>query len=163
MCGIAGQIEYQRGLWEQAEIWSGIQAALRRRERARRGCTSPPTPCWPTPGCASSAQRAAPSPWQAAGGERACTLVYSGELYNTDELRRELSAAGWNFQTHSDTEAVLKAYMAWGACPEKFNGNFALAIWEAETETLFIARGHMGVKPLFYASPTGGAFFSPRK
>ena len=59
------------------------------------------------------------------------TLVYNGELYNTGELRAELENLGHSFLGHSDTEVVLHSYAQWGACClERFNGIFALAVWE---------------------------------
>lgn len=81
-----------------------------------------------------------------------CTLVYNGEIYNTGEIRRELESRGWRMETlNSDTEAVLTAYMEWGPeCLSRFNGIFALAIWDHQQETLFMARDRLGVKPLFY-------------
>lgn len=79
-------------------------------------------------------------------------LVYNGELYNTEDLRRELLALGYDFEGHSDTEVVLKAYHAWGKdCAAKFNGIFAFAVYEKEKRRLFLARDPMGVKPLFFA------------
>lgn len=86
------------------------------------------------------------------------TIVYNGELYNTDALRRTLRAAGHVFSTHSDTEVVLHAYAQWGSdCTEKFNGIFAFAVLEQETQRLFLARDRIGVKPLFY-TVAGGQF-----
>lgn len=79
-------------------------------------------------------------------------LVYNGELYNTEDLRRELLALGYEFEGHSDTEVVLKSYHAWGKdCAAKFNGIFAFAVYEPDRRRLFLARDPMGVKPLFFA------------
>ena len=94
-------------------------------------------------------------------GNRNYTIVYNGELYNTAQLRRELGQAGCSFKTRSDTEVVLTAYACWGEdCLEKFNGIYAFAIWEQETERLFLARDRIGVKPLFYCQPAGGLAFA---
>lgn len=90
-------------------------------------------------------------PMTKAKQEKIYTLVYNGELYNTEELRKELLKKGYSFQSHSDTEVLLTAYIEWGEnCVEKFNGIFAFAIWEHKGEKLFIARDRLGVKPLFY-------------
>lgn len=90
-----------------------------------------------------------------------CTLVYNGELYNTDEIRAELIRAGFDFRGHSDTEVVLKAYVHWGErCVEKFNGIFAFAVWDEMERRLFIARDRMGVKPLFYSLKNGKLIFA---
>lgn len=94
------------------------------------------------------------------GGEE-YTIVYNGELYNTDELRRELCTLGHVFLSHSDTEVILHAYAQWGeSMLEKMNGIFGLAIWESEKKKLFLARDRMGVKPLFYCRHRGGLIFA---
>ena len=78
-------------------------------------------------------------------------LAYNGELYNTEELRQELTALGHHFTGHSDTEVLLHAYAQFGpACLEKLNGIFAFAVWEENKKRLFLARDRIGVKPLFY-------------
>ncbi len=93
-------------------------------------------------------------------GEHYC-IVYNGELYNTPELRRELEKNGHRFSGHSDTETVLHAYAQWGAeCVEKFNGIYALGVWETRNRRLFLARDRVGVKPLFYKLHQGGLLFA---
>ncbi len=79
------------------------------------------------------------------------SLVYNGELYNFRELRAQLEANGQRFQTQTDTEVVLNAFSEWGPqCVKRFNGMFALAIWDTVERTLFLARDRFGVKPLYY-------------
>lgn len=96
----------------------------------------------------------------AQSGERYC-IVYNGELYNTEEVRKQLQLLGHGFRGHSDTEVVLHAYAQWGeACLEKFNGIFAFGIWEENRKRLFLARDRMGVKPLFYKLHQGGLLFA---
>lgn len=88
------------------------------------------------------------------------TIVYNGELYNTDELRKELQDAGFGFGTHSDTEVVLKAYCYYKeACAEKLNGIFAFAVYEENGGRLFLCRDRVGVKPLFYHTYQSGIVF----
>lgn len=88
-------------------------------------------------------------------------MVYNGELYNTEELRRLLVLEGHTFLGHSDTEVVLHAYAQWGdGCVERFNGIFAFAVWEEEPERLFLARDRIGVKPLFYTVRGGQLLFA---
>ena len=85
-------------------------------------------------------------------GEALFAITYNGEIYNAPELRAELEAQGYRFETNCDTEVVLAAYMAYGeACVEKFNGIFALGVWDEAKRRLFLARDRIGVKPLFYA------------
>ncbi len=83
------------------------------------------------------------------GGEY--VLVYNGELYNTAELRRELTDLGYEFEGHSDTEILLLSYIEWGiGCLKKLNGIFAFAVYDKRDEKIVLARDGGGVKPLFY-------------
>ncbi len=78
-------------------------------------------------------------------------IVFNGEIYNFIELRGELEAAGHRFKTRSDTEVILHGYEEWGVdCVNRFNGMFAFAIWDQNKQRLFIARDHLGIKPLYY-------------
>lgn len=89
------------------------------------------------------------------------TIVYNGELYNTQEIKEELIKLGHTFESHSDTEAVLHAYAQWGEkCLDKLNGIFAFAVWEQKQKRLFLARDRMGVKPLFFKQHNGGFLFA---
>ncbi|MBF0486711.1 MAG: asparagine synthase (glutamine-hydrolyzing) [Nitrospirae bacterium] len=86
-------------------------------------------------------------------------IVYNGEVYNFKAIRKELEGTGEIFRTSSDTEVVLHAYARWGAdCLSRFNGMFALAIWDMKRRELFLARDRFGKKPLYYYSDTGKAF-----
>ncbi len=88
----------------------------------------------------------------------ALTLTFNGEIYNFRELRRELEAAGYAFQTNSDSEVILQGWHHWGVdCVQHFHGMFAFAIHDARTKQLFIARDRVGVKPLYYASIADGS------
>ncbi len=89
------------------------------------------------------------------------TIVYNGEVYNYLELRKVLIDEGVHFRTKSDTEVVLYAYIRWGVkCFEKFNGMFALAIWDSWEKTLVLARDRFGKKPLFYTLLNGEITFA---
>ncbi len=93
-------------------------------------------------------------------GEKYC-LIYNGELYNTDELRRELIGYGYHFQGHSDTEVLLISFIQWGEeCVERLNGIYAFAVWRENKQELFMARDRLGVKPLFYTEREGGLLFA---
>lgn len=76
-------------------------------------------------------------------------IIYNGEVYNFQEVKARLG--GYHFQSNSDTDVILAAYMEWGpSCVEQFNGMYAFAIWDQEREELFLARDRMGIKPLYY-------------
>ena len=84
-------------------------------------------------------------------GDGRFVITYNGELYNWRELRKELENRGVSFVSQSDTEVVLQAYRTWGpGCIRRFNGMFAIIIWDAERQRLFAARDRYGMKPLYY-------------
>ena len=77
-------------------------------------------------------------------------VMQNGEIFNHPELRTELESRGHRFATHCDTEVLVHAFEEWGAhCLDHLNGEFAFAIWDRETETLFLARDRFGIRPLF--------------
>jgi len=83
-------------------------------------------------------------------------ISYNGEIYNFPELRRELEGLNHAFRTNSDTEVVLQSYLQWGAdCVYRFRGMFAFAIADFEHQQLFLARDHLGIKPLYYFQQPG--------
>lgn len=78
-------------------------------------------------------------------------IVYNGQIYNTNELREQLIENRFEFNTHSDTEVLLKAFIHFGHdVVHHLNGIFSFAIWNSKTNELFLARDHFGIKPLFY-------------
>lgn len=79
------------------------------------------------------------------------TIAFNGCIYNYQELRRELETKGYQFFSRGDTEVILKAYHAWGKqCVQRFHGMFAFAIWQRDSQRLFMARDRLGIKPLYY-------------
>ena len=92
--------------------------------------------------------------------DRTVWIVFNGEIYNFHELRRELEAAGHRFYTHTDTEVIVHAYEQWGeGAIARLRGMFGLAIWNARTRTLLVARDRIGIKPLHYATVNGRFYF----
>jgi len=78
-------------------------------------------------------------------------ITYNGEIYNFIELKIELESLGYSFRSASDTEVILAAYDRWGEeCQYKFNGMWALAIWDKKDKKLFLSRDRFGIKPLHY-------------
>lgn len=89
------------------------------------------------------------------------SLVFNGEIYNFRQLRDELIACGYNFRLDSDTEVLLRAYQHWGEdVVEHLRGSFAFVIWDANFESLFMARDRFGEKPLFLYETAQGLFFA---
>ncbi|CAM8659797.1 AsnB Asparagine synthase (glutamine-hydrolyzing) [Oxalobacteraceae bacterium] len=90
-------------------------------------------------------------------------LVFNGEIYNHAEIRTELEAiGGYQWKTsHSDTEVILHAFEQWGIdCLHKFRGMFAIALWDAANQELWLVRDRMGVKPLYYSIHDGRLTFA---
>jgi asparagine synthase (glutamine-hydrolysing) len=83
-------------------------------------------------------------------------LSYNGEVYNYEELRRELTALGHRFRTASDTEVILEGYKRWDiGVLERLRGMFALALWDTRTRRFILARDRLGQKPLYYTRQHG--------
>lgn len=93
-------------------------------------------------------------------GLEAAAITYSGEVYNFRELRAELKVRGHRFDSRSDTEVVLRAYLEWGeGFVERLNGMYAFALWDLRTQALLLVRDRMGVKPLYYYETADGLVF----
>lgn len=94
-------------------------------------------------------------------GQDEMVITYNGELYNTQQLRDELSQRGHHFRGRSSAEVLLRAYIEWGeGCLDRLNGIYAFAIWDAKHQRLFAARDRMGVKPFFYSLAEGQLVFA---
>jgi len=88
-------------------------------------------------------------------------VVFNGEIYNYVELTPELQRRGHRFSTHSDTEVIVHLYEEYGRrCVDHMNGQFAFAIWDTTTRTVFMARDRLGIRPLYYAMLDGVLLFA---
>jgi len=84
-------------------------------------------------------------------------VMFNGEIYNFHEVRAALEARRHRFATRSDTEVIVHGWEEWGAaCVERLRGMFAIALWDARAETLFLARDRIGKKPLYYTTLADG-------
>ena len=134
---------------------------MERRGPDSRGCVALEECCLLHSRLAVIDRQGGKQPMTLGWGQEVYTLVYNGELYNTQELRDELCKLGHTFYGHSDTEVVLHAYVQWSEeCLHRFNGIFAFGVWEHKEKRLFLARDRMGVKPLFFSRPKGKFLFA---
>lgn len=156
MCGIAGQLT-PGGIQHRPELYNTILETMTRRGPDQGGV-------YEDSACVLLHRRLSvidPEKGRQPMTYGGCTMIYNGELYNTAELREDLTARGVTFDTTSDTEVLLKAYLQWGYdCVKKLNGIFAFAIYDQRTRRLFFARDPMGVKPLFFAQRNDGFYFA---
>lgn len=82
---------------------------------------------------------------------REAWIIYNGEIYNFREIRSELENHGYSFNSNTDTEVILAAYLEWGPeCVERFNGMWVFAIYDKSKNILFLSRDRFGIKPLYY-------------
>lgn len=157
MCGIAGMIQ----LPYTDEICERMLKTMRRRGPDDNGIFMSNECCLLHSRLAVIDPLGGAQPMHYCWQNERYTIVYNGELYNTNELRQLLVVLGHEFKGHSDTEVVLHAYAQWAeACVNRFNGIFSFAIWEHKRRKLFLARDRMGVKPLFYKLHDGGLLFA---
>ena len=151
MCGIAGAIDFNERP-KVEECLSGMLATMRRRGPDAAGIDISDAGILFHSRLIVIDPVNGGQPMKLRRGGEVYTIVYNGELYNTDELRMELAAVGETFRGHSDTEVLLAAYARWGAaCLERLNGIYAFAVLHERARRLFVARDRMGVKPFFYA------------
>ncbi|MDX8141374.1 asparagine synthase (glutamine-hydrolyzing) [Lentzea sp. BCCO 10_0061] len=160
MCGIAGWVSFDSDVRTAEETAEAMTATMSRRGPDDSGL-------WLRKEVALGHHRLAvvdpeggaqPMNVRTAAGD--VCLVYSGEIYNTAELRRRLSGLGHVWRTQCDTEVVLHGYLQWGdAVVDHLNGMFAFAIWDERTRSLLLARDRLGIKPLYYYPTRDGVLF----
>jgi asparagine synthase (glutamine-hydrolysing) len=160
MCGITGWVSFGRDLRSQHETVDAMTETMACRGPDDRGT-------WLSEHAALGHRRLAiidlpggrqPMSVRTPNGDVA--MVYSGETYNFSELRGELTARGHRFETDSDTEVVLHAYLEWGdAFAERLSGMYAFAIWDSRENKLVMIRDRMGIKPFYYYETADGVLF----
>lgn len=151
MCGIAGEVSFSSSVIKNKDSFLKMQKVLAPRGPDQNGLyLNDNVALIHSRLCVIDIENGI-QPMTARYSEKEYTLVYNGELYNTEEVRNELKQYGHKFVGHSDTEVVLKSYIQWKEnCVDKFNGIFAFAVWDVSEQRLFFARDRIGVKPLFY-------------
>ena len=164
MCGIAGLWD-RRGRDAPADVAAGVAAMTA--TLAHRGPDEAAVWSGPEAGLALGHRRLSIIDLSPSGAQpmlSSCgrfVITYNGEVYNADELRAELIAAGRRFRGRSDTEVIVEAAAVWGvaATVERLIGMFAMALWDREQRTLFLVRDRLGIKPLYWAEFSGRLLF----
>lgn len=159
MCGIAGAVNYKKRIYDN-EIYINMMRSLKKRGPDQDGIfkTDNAVLVHTRLSVVDLENGKQPMSFKTEKGDY--TIVYNGELYNTEEIRKQLADKGYTFNGHSDTEVLLSAFVEWGAkCVEMLNGIFAFAVWNEAEDRLFVARDRIGVKPLFYGIADGEFVF----
>ena len=160
MCGIAGWLDWEKDISE-SDCISAMSESLRRRGPDESGIYVDKNICLIHRRLVVVDPENGKQPMTFNFNDRKYTVVYNGELYNTNEIRRELEGLGHSFRGHSDTEVLLKSFVQWGKdCVNKLNGIFAFAVWDDSNKELFLARDRIGAKPLFFYFYNSGIIFA---
>lgn len=155
MCGIAGFCDFEKNFIKNYDYYSGILINMRE-SITHRGSDTTGEFLDTNTGLAQTRLtirdlKNGNQPIIRKKDNRTCAIVYNGEIYNTEELKTELIRKGYVFETTTDTEVILYAYMEYGAISvNMLNGIFAYAIWDSREGALMLFRDRFGIKPLFY-------------
>lgn len=160
MCGITGWVNFENNLEEKHDVINKMADTL-----SKRGPDD--SKCFYSQNVLLGHRRlivvdpaGGSQPMIKNQNEDKYVIVYNGELYNTEDLRKILINAGYSFNAYSDTEVLLVSYMYWGIdCLKYINGIYAFGIWDEAKQQLFLARDPLGVKPLFYTQKGSSLIF----
>ncbi|MBQ4105574.1 MAG: asparagine synthase (glutamine-hydrolyzing) [Clostridia bacterium] len=160
MCGIAGWISDNQNLCDRKTLLDNMSKTLKKRGPDEDGIYIEKNVAMIHRRLAVVDIEHGKQPMIYREGNEIYVLVYNGELYNSEEIRQELKLDGFEFEGHSDTEVLLKAYVRWKeGCAQKLNGIFAFAVYETKRRRLFLCRDRIGVKPLFFTKKNGELVF----
>ncbi len=160
MCGIAGWLDFKSDISENKRIFDAMSKTLKRRGPDEKGAYISQNAVLLHRRLAVVDIENGKQPMYAHANNSEYIIVYNGELYNTEYVRKELLAAGHTFSGHSDTEVLLHSFIEWGPdCVSMLNGIFAFAIYDKVRQSLFIARDRAGVKPFFFYKYKDGLIF----
>lgn len=160
MCGIAGWIDYENYLDNKDKILNDMSSTLARRGPDAKGTYQNGEVCLLHRRLIVVDPDNGKQPMQKTIGQNNYIITYNGELYNTEEIRKDLIKKGYLFNGYCDTEVLLTAYIEWGEqCVQHLNGIYAFAVWNENEKELFAARDRAGVKPFFYYKYNSGLIF----
>ncbi|MGL4523495.1 MAG: asparagine synthase (glutamine-hydrolyzing), partial [Bacilli bacterium] len=161
MCGIAGIVSYEKNLTSEIENIEKMTRTLVHRGPDDENIWCDRFVAFGHRRLVVVDPQGGVQPMERTFDGRTYTMIYNGELYNTEDIRQELVAKGFQFSGHSDTEVLLCSYIAWGEiCVHRLNGIFSFAIWEHDTKKMFAARDRLGVKPFFYTQTEDSFLFA---
>jgi len=157
MSGIGGLIGYGGNTLTAATVCESMLTSLKKRGQDEHGTYISQDVCLLH--TRNNTVNTGRGPLRGTLGQKAYVLAFDGELYNKEELMRELRTMGYRLQDTTDAAVVLHSYMAWGdACLDRFLGMYAFALWD--NDRLFMARDRLGLKPLFYSVGSHGFVFA---
>ncbi|MCX7903397.1 MAG: asparagine synthase (glutamine-hydrolyzing) [Caloramator sp.] len=152
MCGIAGWIDFNKDLLEDVDVIKRMTKTLSRRGPDDEGFYFNQNALLGHRRLVVVDPSGGKQPMIRQMNGKKYVIVYNGELYNTEDLRKILKSNGYGFQSYSDTEVLLMSYIHWKEeCVKYLNGIFAFAVWDEDEKSVFLCRDHLGVKPLFYS------------
>lgn len=161
MCGIVGIVNYEKNIKNQENFFKGMVRTLERRGPDEEGIYLTEDVNLGHRRLSVVDIKNGKQPLSFKYNDATYTIVYNGQIYNTESLRNILKDKGFEFKGYSDTEVLLKSYIYFGKKVCKFlNGIFAFAIWNDKDKELFLARDHFGIKPLYYTVKNNNFIFA---
>ncbi|WP_242874852.1 MULTISPECIES: asparagine synthase (glutamine-hydrolyzing) [Clostridium] len=160
MCGIAGYVNFKRNLIDKKAVIEKMTDTLIKRGPNEKGYYISKNALLGHRRLVVVDPTGGSQPMIKVHNGKKYIIVYNGELYNTEDVRKELLKEGYSFSSYSDTEVLLTAYIHWKEdCLKHINGIFAFAVYSENDKKIFLARDPLGVKPLFYTIKDNNLIF----
>ncbi|MEV7597698.1 asparagine synthase (glutamine-hydrolyzing) [Kitasatospora sp. NPDC089797] len=161
MSGLVGWIDFRRDLVEHEDVLHAMTDTMRLRGPDTEGLWISGHAALGHRGLSTSGTRAGSQPLPVDGERGSVVVAHIGEVYNADELRRELEGFGATFRSGSTAEVIGHAFLLWGSeFVTRVNGAYAFAIWDVRTRRAVLGRDRLGVKPLYYYAHGSGVLFA---
>lgn len=161
MCGIVGIINFHKNILDDKDILFKMENSLTKRGPDEEGHYLSKNVLFGHRRLVVVDKDGGKQPMIKNIENREYILIYNGELYNTEDLRKDLFNKGFKFNSYSDTEVLLNSYIYYKEkAVEKLNGIFSFAVFDKKENTIFLARDQMGVKPLFYSIKNNNIIFA---